>query len=183
MNNVYEAEAVNWEVGSQYDVLTYTNSAGPFEPSLYMRSHPSAQFYFGFTLSDAVIVRPAFHLAKIDEEFAGLVGLRLQYHPRGYATSGVFVSGIVIAAFSSSDNPTLHADSPTLHSDSPTLHTVGVGLGYQRRLKSNFVFRIGTSIVAVSSQFGGRSSLRLYDADGFMGGIYTSLGYTFNMSD
>ena len=80
-------------------------------------------------------------------------------------------AGVVSAAFSSDDSLTLYA--------------VGVGIGYQWRLKSNFVFRIGITIRQRSSQFesDGSDSPRLFDADAFVGHISTSFGYTFNMSD
>ena len=171
MNNVYEAEAVNWEVGSQYILLAYAQSGTLFGEILRAQSQARAQFYLGFTLSDTVIVLPSFDLARFGGQLAGTVSFKPQYHPFGYTRSGVFVSSFVSAAFSSSDSTTLGA--------------VGVGLGYQWRLKSNFVFRISTSAGVVSSQSENGDSASLYhdDADTFLGQIYTSLGYTFNMSD
>ena len=175
MNNVDTTEAVNWEIGSQYTLLSYVNTATLFGEILSAQSHTPAHFYFGFTLSDKVIVLPSLNLGRFGGRLASTVSFLPQYHPLGYTTSGVFVSGVVSAAFSSYD--------------SPTLGVLGVGLGYQWRLKSNFVFRIRTSIGVRSLQYesesesGGSGSPRFFDPDAFVGDISTSLGYTFNMSD
>ncbi len=173
--NVDTTEAVNWEIGSQYTLLSYINTATLFGEILSAQSYTPAHFYFGFTLSDKVIVLPSFNLGRFGGRLAGAVSFLPQYHPLGYTTSGVFVSGVVSTALSSYD--------------SPTLGVVGVGLGYQWRLKSNFVFRIRTSIGVRSSQFesesesGGSGSPRFFDPDAFVGDISTSFGYTFNLFD
>ena len=168
--NVDTTEAVDWEVGSEYTVLSYTNRAGPFEPSLYVQSQSGANFYFGFTLSDTLIAFPDFTLSRSGERYSSAVGWQLQYHPRGYATSGVFVLGLVSAAFSNAASSSVGG-------------AVGIGVGYQQRLKSNFVFRISTSITAISAQYDSRGSSSPFDIDMLLGRIYTSFGYTFNMSD
>ena len=168
--NVDTTEAVNWEVGSRYAMLSYTNRAEPFEASLIVQSQSRARFYFGFPLSDAVIVLPSFSLVGIGEDFTGEVSFQLQHHAHGYATSGVFVLGLVDVSFSSHD------------SVSPG-GAVGIGVGYQQRLESSFVFRIGTMMAVVSSQSDSRGSSSPFDVNAFESRIYTSLGYTFNMFD
>ena len=68
--------------------------------------------------------------------------------------------------------------------DSVAPGAVGIGVGYQRRLESNFVFRISAAITGVPSQPEGSGSgyPRPFDVDALGGQINTSHGYRFDTS-
>lgn len=169
-NKVSAMEDVNWEVGSQYDVLSYADLASPDEDSLLVQSQSAGKFYFGFTLSEKVFVTPALSLVGIGDLYLGLVGFQLQYYSLGYAKSGVFVLGLFDVVLS---NANINA-----------LSSVGVGVGYQHRFESNFVFRISAAITGVptGAEARGTGSPRPFDVDNIGGQINTSLGYTFDIS-
>ena len=170
VSNVNATEAVNCEVGSQYTVLSYADGYKPDESSLLVQSQSSARFYVGFALSEKVAVVPAFNLIGIGDLFLGSVGCQLQYYSLGYAKSGVFMLGLVNVVFSNA------------HSAAPG--SVGLGVGYQHRFESNFVFRISAAIKGVPSaaESRGTDSPRPFDFDSLGGEINTSLGYAFGIS-
>lgn len=170
VSDINAMEDINWEVGSQYAVLSYADLAKPSADGLLVQSQSSGKFYFGFTLSEKMFVTPTFSLTGIGDLYLGSIGFQLQYYSLGYAKSGVFVLGLVDAVFSNA------------YSAAPG--SFGFGVGYQHRLESNFVFRISAAITPVLSEpeSRGAGSPRPFEVDGVGGQVHTSLGYTFNTS-